>query len=99
VSLLSQKNQYGLYDYVPNMFIARRECLLKHKWDESLKIGEHFAFFHEHYPNLKIDFTQEVSIIHEHITNKDYQEYRGRGLQYAKQYIKKKNIASLSRKK
>jgi len=99
VHLLPQRNNNGLYDYVPNMFIARRESLVKYPWDEALKIGEHFAYFFEHYPNLKIDYTTEVSILHEHITTPFYKEYRGRGLQYAKQYMKKKGIANLVRER
>ena len=99
VHLIPQRNKYGLYDYVPNMFIARRESLSKYPWDEKLKIGEHFAYFYEHYPNLKIDYTDEVSILHEHINNPFYKEFRGRGLQYAKQYMRKKGITNLVRPK
>lgn len=99
VHLLPQRNKHGLYDYIPNMFIARRDSLLKYKWDDRLKIGEHFAYFYEHYPNLKIDYTTEVSILHEHITTPWYKEYRSRGLQYAKQYMREKGIARLVRNK
>lgn len=98
VHLLPQRNKHGLYDYVPNMFIARRESLIKHPWDERLKIGEHFAYFYEHYPNLKIDYTNKVSILHKHISDSFYKEFRGRGLQYAKEYMRRKNIIKLIRK-
>jgi len=97
VTLLPQQNEQGRYDYVPNMFIARRESLLQHPWDEELKIGEHFAYFYEHYPNLKIDYTDQVSIKHEHISNPDYAKYRGRALQYAKRYMQKKGISKIVR--
>lgn len=99
VTLLPQKNEFGRYDYVPNMFIARRESLLKYKWIDELKIGEHFAYFYEHYPHLKVDYTDKVSIKHEHISNPDYAKYRSRALQYARQYMQKKGLSKIVRMK
>lgn len=81
-----------LYDFIPQIFVAKRQALLDHPWDESLKIGEHFAFFYTHRGKMKIGWTDEVSIIHDSVDNPDYLPYRNRGIEYVKKYMRENNI-------
>ncbi len=36
---------FPIYDFVPNLFVARTEALRRVRWDERLKVGEHIEFF------------------------------------------------------
>jgi len=99
VHQVSQKNQQGNYDYIPQIFIARREVLVKHPWDPTLKIGEHFPFFFEHLGKIKVGYTNEVSILHKHINPGNYKEYRKRGWDYGKEYMRRKGITKKIRGK
>lgn len=92
VKQVSEKNSAGKYDYIPQIFIARREVLLKHPWDPRFKIGEHFPFFYEHLGKLVVDYTTEVSIVHKHINPVGYKAFRQRGWDYGKQYMREKGI-------
>jgi len=80
------------YDFVPNIFIAKTESLKQYKWDESLKMGEHFAYFYEHLGKIRVGFTKEVTMKHEHISSPGYDTYRGRATEYVKQYMRSKGI-------
>jgi len=84
----------GLYDFCSNIFIAKTASLLKYKWDEELKLGEHFAYFYEHQGKLKIGVS-DVPIDHCHFGGKEYSEYRNRAVGYVKQYMKKKGITHI----
>lgn len=97
VHMNSQKNDKNKYDFVPNAFIAKRTSLLTYQWDESLKMGEHFAFFYEHCGKLQIDFTDEVSVLHAHIGTPEYDKYRTRAIDFVKTYLRKKGIKRLFR--
>lgn len=81
-----------LYDFIPNIFLAKTAVLLQHSWDESLKMGEHFAFFYDYLTKVRVGFTSLVKIKHEHIDNEKYKPFRDRALTYVKQYMEKKNI-------
>lgn len=83
-------NAQGLYDFVPNIFLAKTETLRQFKWDEELKIGEHFAYFFEHQGKLKIGYTEDVSVIHDHQLTEDYSRYRNRAFDYVKSYLRSK---------
>ena len=84
-------NRNGLYDFCANIFVAKTDTLRKFKWDEDLKLGEHFAYFYEHLGKLKIGVS-EVEIEHHQIRTADYQKYRDRAVGYVKQYMKNKGI-------
>lgn len=92
VHQVPKRNENGLYDYIPQIFIARREVMLNHRWDDRFKIGEHFPFFFEHFGKLKIDYTDTVSIQHKHISSPEYKTFRQRGWEYGKQYMREKGI-------
>lgn len=97
VHMDSKKNDKNKYDFVPNAFIAKRTSLLSCQWDESLKMGEHFAFFYEHRGKLQIDFTTEVSVLHAHIATPEYDKYRTRAIDFVKTFLKKKGIKKIVR--
>ena len=86
------KNSNNKYDYIPQIFIAKRDVLLKHPWNPDFKIGEHFPFFYEHLGKMVVDYTTEVSILHKHINPGNYKEFRKRGWDYGKEYMRRKGI-------
>jgi hypothetical protein len=75
------------YEFVPQIFLAKRTIP---KWDESLKIGEHFAYFYKN--KLKIDYTTKVSIDHLHVSNPEYDKYRERAKEYVKKFMRENDI-------
>lgn len=79
-------------EFVPGIFIARRESLLQYPWDEKLKIGEHFAFFYEHRGKLKIGYCRDTSIDHAHVGNPEYNKLRSRAISYVQSYMIEKGI-------
>lgn len=80
------------YQFVNNIFIAKTDSLKKHKWDDSLKMGEHFAFFFTHRDKLKLGYTDEVEVVHDHIDTDGYQYYRNRSADYVKKFMKENGI-------
>lgn len=82
----------GLYDFVSNVFVAKTDKLRECKWDESLKIGEHFAYFYTHKGKLRIGKTDEVRLEHHHARVSDYNAYRDRALEYVKEFMRKNGI-------
>ncbi len=81
-----------LYDFVPNLWIARVEALKAHPWDEELKTGEHFAFFYRHNKKLSVGFTDRVQFGHAPMTNDVYRQHRDRAGEYVKQFMRKQGI-------
>ena len=81
-----------LYDFVPNLFLMKTESAKQFGWDDSLKIGEHFAYFHKHLGKLKIGFTDSVSLEHDHIGGDSYATYRDSSLDYIKKYMLENGI-------
>lgn len=82
----------GLLDFVINTFIAKRKSLLKYKWDERLKIGEHFAYFYEHQGKMRIMHDYTHSILHCHICAPDYDKYRSRVWDMIYLYMREKGL-------
>ncbi len=81
-----------LYDFVPNLWIARVKALKVHPWDEDLKTGEHFAFFYQHNKKLKVGFTDQVQFGHAPMTNPVYASHRDRAGEFVKQFMRKQGI-------
>ena len=49
---------FPIYDFVPNLFVARTAALRQVRWDERLKVGEHMEFFwrfKDHYVSTLLD--------------------------------------------
>lgn len=79
-------------EFISNIFIAKTDILKKYKWDEDLKMGEHFAYFFLHRGKLKIGHTDEVRLDHIGDSNTFYNNYRLRATDYVKQFMKKQGI-------
>jgi len=74
-------------EFIPNVFIAKTESLRKYPWDEEYKIGEHFAYFFSNRGKLKIGYTKEASVIHDHKDNPEYRTYRIRATDFVKKFM------------
>ena len=81
-----------LFEFIPNIFLAKTSVLKSHPWDEELKIGEHFAFFWKYRGQLKIGFTHAVSITHGHYETPGYASYRHRAVEYVKKFMRENGI-------
>jgi glycosyltransferase involved in cell wall biosynthesis len=81
-----------LYDMVAQIMLCKTDVLKKYKWDESLKTGEHFAYFYKHLGKIKVGYTDEVGVEHLHVGNPTYDKYRARGVDYVKQFMRKAGI-------
>lgn len=78
-------------EYIANIFIAKTDTLKKFKWDESLKMGEHFAFFFTHRGNFKLGIS-EFMVEHDHKNSEEYQKGRDRAIDFLREFMKKNNI-------
>lgn len=78
-------------EFINNIFLAKTESLKKYGWDNSLKMGEHFAYFFKHRGKLKLGQC-DISIGHGHFNNEEYDKYRDRSLEYLKMFMAKNNI-------
>lgn len=81
-----------LVDFAPSQLLAPARVLRRHPWDESLKIGEHFAYFYAHLGNIRVGYTDAVSIHHEPIRNPLYDTYRGRALDYVRTFMRRHHL-------
>lgn len=72
-----EQQGYPIYDYVPNVFMARSARLRWFKgWDEQFKICEHRDFFLRAKGRLLVGAMQSVAIMHEHIEDTRYRKFR-----------------------
>ncbi|WP_078430385.1 glycosyltransferase family 2 protein [Alkalihalobacterium alkalinitrilicum] len=80
--LTHTKDSYGeeagckLYDIIHNFFLARTDVLIKHPWDDRLKVFHHIDFFFSHKGKMKVALHPEVFIYHKQVQKKHYQKYR-----------------------
>lgn len=80
-------------DFVPNIFIAKTASLRACPWDESLKMGEHFAFFYTYLGQLKVAYTRDVRINHGGMPRSEfYSQHRGRAQKYVEDFMRKAGI-------
>ena len=71
--------EYQESDLVLNFFIAKTEVVKKYPWDNDLKLHEHTAFFYNaKNNNLKVAFTNKLSVRHCPIQKKNYNQHRKR---------------------
>jgi hypothetical protein len=82
-----------LYDFGPNLFLMRKDKVLEFPWDERLKTGEHFAYFHKHRGKLRVGFTNKIFMDHLPIEDDFYRRFRDRAAQYRSLYMKENGIA------
>lgn len=72
--------EFAETDLVLNFFLAKTERIKKiHGWDPKLKLQEHTEFFYRvKLNNLKVGFTNELSVQHHPVKLKKYSEKRNR---------------------
>lgn len=86
---------YKEYDLVLNFFIAKTKKIKKYKWDDSLKLAEHTAFFFDNKGKLKIGHTELFSINHQQVRDTDYSKFRDRAKNFFKEWMNKSNISEI----
>ena len=67
---------YPLYDFVPNIFIARTDKIVSLQWDDELKICEHTEFFWRVKGKLNSTLLPHFIVVNTHARNKAYQKFR-----------------------
>lgn len=84
---------YPLYDIILNFFIAKTDVIKKIRWDEELKLAEHTDFFlrAKDY-NIKITYTPDIQIRHNHDRSIEYSKFRSRGKDYMWRFMEKQDI-------
>jgi len=85
----------ALYDFGPNLFLMQTDRVRDFPWDDRLKTGEHFAYFHKHWGKLKIGFTEKVSMDHRPIDNEFYLGFRERSAKFRNLYMKENGITAI----
>ena len=72
--------EFAETDLVLNFFLAKTERIKEiHGWDPKLKLQEHTEFFYRvKLNNLKVGFTNELSVQHHPVKLKKYSEKRNR---------------------
>ena len=86
IDVLINNAGFGLFgefaetDLVLNFFLAKTERIKEiHGWDPKLKLQEHTEFFYRaKLNNLKVGFTNELSVQHHPVKLKKYSEKRNR---------------------
>lgn len=82
-----------IFDFVPNIFVARTDTMQRFPWDEKLKVGEHFAHFFTNRGKLKVGYTDRISITHGFKTPSDtYHRMRRRAPQFVEQFMRENGI-------
>jgi hypothetical protein len=89
---MGKMGKVTLYDFVPNLWIAKTDALRKYQWDEYLKTGEHFAYFLTHKGKLRVGFTDAVSMGHAPTTNPTYAPMRDRASEYVLHFMRQNGI-------
>jgi glycosyltransferase involved in cell wall biosynthesis len=81
-----------LVDFAPSQLLAPASVLRRYPWDETLKVGEHFAYFYAHLGKIRVGYTEAVSIHHEPMSSPLYDSYRGRALDYVRDFMRRQNL-------
>ena len=79
-------------DFAPQQMLAPTAVLRRYGWDASLKSGEHFAYFYAHLGKIRVGYTEVVSVHHEPARNPFYEQYRGRGLGYVREFMRRHGL-------
>jgi len=81
-----------LVDFAPSQLLAPARVLRRYPWDESLKTGEHFAYFYAHLGRIRVGYTEAISVHHEPMRNPLYDAHRGRALGYVREFMRRQNL-------
>jgi len=83
--------EYEKTDMLLQFFLAKTEAVKNNPWDDDLKIQEHTAFFiNAKKSNLKMAFTNKISVQHRPVLYKKYNSKRSR--EYFKLFMEKNKI-------
>lgn len=88
-------DSYKIVDIIFNFFMAKTKSFDDLKWDEELKLAEHFDFFYNIRGKKKVAIMPEVVIEHQPFdleTSNEYRKKRGRAKGYFKYLLKKNNL-------
>lgn len=81
-------------DIVLNFFVAKTDVIKSNPWDNNLKLQEHTAFFYKaKLNNLKIGFTNKLSVKHCPVQYEKYKSFRTRN--YTHVFMEKNNLNSI----
>jgi len=89
---------YRYCDTVLNFALFRREMLNEHRWDERLKLQEHWDFYLsvKQAGRWRVAFTPEVSMRHERDRPpENYQSFRGRSAEFMSYLLRKWGLRSV----
>lgn len=89
---------YRCCDTVLNFALFRREMLNEHRWDERLKLQEHWDFYLavKRAGRWRVAFTPEVAIRHERDRPpENYQSFRGRSAPFMDYLLRKWGLRSV----
>lgn len=86
--------EYQESDLVLNFFIAKTKTIMDNPWDNDLKLQEHTAFFYSiKNKNVKVAFTNKLSVRHCPIQNRKYKNLRSRN--YTHVFMEKNNLKKI----
>lgn len=91
--------EYRDTDLVLNFWLARREAVARHQWDERFKIGaEHSDFFIRlKQKRDRVIYTQESIVGHYRMHTGEYRQYRNRAGKYRKMLMRKWKMVRMPR--
>lgn len=91
----NRKDEHGapLWDIVFNFFVGRTDAVRRVRWDDDLKLAEHTDFFlRAKREGLRVGYCPDVVVIHAPERAGNYLEYRMRGKQFFKLFMRKHGI-------
>jgi glycosyltransferase involved in cell wall biosynthesis len=86
------ENGVNVCQLIPNFFVARAETLADHPWDDELKLAEHSAFFWRWRHDLKVGWTETVTIDHVQTRPEPYVPMRNRGYPMFVEWLRRNNL-------
>ena len=91
------EGKIALYDFIPNYFMGKTQVFKEKgiKWDDELKMGEHFEFFYRNKGLLKITYAPTIILFNRQDTkdrNEEYLKFRQRASMFESQVNKKLNV-------
>jgi len=93
---LEQYKRHQRADIVLNFFAAKTDMLRALRWDENLKLSEHFDFFLQYQQHhVRVGYEPTVKILHDKHMPKEYKEIRTQFMPYRQLMFKKWGITEI----
>jgi len=83
-----------IVDIAYNFFAARTERIREIRWDPELKLAEHSEFFYRAKGRLKVVYRQTVKVAHPESVTPVYIDFRARGIDYARLFLRKHGLTA-----